>query len=108
MRTDPENIATLSDLCRDHLRLHLLTIDRHLNLFNRIPQHGLPASVTSYLLYDVSVEEEKDEDDDHEKDNLTNSPYSTVSVDQMESDIQCDDQNQSDDDFSSSFSDDDD
>ena len=55
---EPKEISLLS-LCRVVVRERLLHLDRHSNLFCRIPRLGLPSSLTSYLLYDMSL-------DDHE------------------------------------------
>ena len=40
-----------------------------MNLFVRVPQLGLPASIAEYLLYNVSLDTEyKDDDDDDDND----------------------------------------
>ena len=49
----------LSSLCRIAVRDHLMHLDRHSNLFRRIPKLGLPSSLTSYLLYDMSLEDKE-------------------------------------------------
>ena len=54
---------TLQNQCRIAIRQYLLKLDRHGNLFFRIPRIGLPSPITSYLLYDISLDDE-DEDDD--------------------------------------------
>ena len=41
--------------CRDVIRRHLLALNRHLHLFGRVRQLGLPSPLASYLLYDVSL-----------------------------------------------------
>ena len=46
----------LSHLCREAIRKHLLKVDRHTNLFDRVPRLGLPRSLTEYLLYDMSLD----------------------------------------------------
>ena len=43
----------LMHLCRERIRMHLLNLDPHTHLFNRIPQLGLPSLLTDYLLYNV-------------------------------------------------------
>ena len=48
----------LSHLCREVIRKHLLKLDLHTNLFVRAPQLGLPKSLTSYILYDQSLEDD--------------------------------------------------
>ena len=44
----------LKHICRRMIRKHLLKLDRHKNLFVRIPQLGLPSIITEYLLYGMS------------------------------------------------------
>ena len=46
----------LKHLCREAIRKHLLNLDPHHHLFGRIPQLGLPPSLTKFLLYNVSLE----------------------------------------------------
>ena len=46
----------LSNQCRDAIRYHLLKLDRHVNLFHRVPRLELPAALVNYLLYDESLE----------------------------------------------------
>ena len=41
----------LSHLCRASIRKHLLLLDRHENLFVRVPRLGLPAVLTEYVLF---------------------------------------------------------
>ena len=53
--------CTLQNRYRVMIRSHLLQIDRQQNLFCRIPRLGLP-SLVRYLLYDVSLDDDKDDD----------------------------------------------
>ena len=46
----------LKHICREAIRNHLLKLDPHQNLFGRIPKLGLPSALTSYLLYNLSLE----------------------------------------------------
>ena len=48
----------LSHLCREAIRRHLLDLDLHTNLFVRAPKLGLPKSLTSYILYDQSLDDD--------------------------------------------------
>ena len=48
---------TLHHHCRMAIRRHLLKLDRHENLFLRIPCFGLPSRLTKYLLFDTSQDE---------------------------------------------------
>ena len=47
----------LKHLCRERLRRHLIDLNPHAHLFNRIPHLGLPSLVNDYLLYDVSLDD---------------------------------------------------
>ena len=48
---------TLHHHCRMVIRRHLLKLDRHENLFLRIPRLGLPSRLAKYLLFDTSLDE---------------------------------------------------
>ena len=48
----------LKHLTMEAIRKHLINIDPHQHLFGRIPQLGLPPSLTKYLLYNVSLDDE--------------------------------------------------
>ena len=52
----------LMSLCRHAIRKYLLNTNCHQHLFGRVPLLGLPSSLESYLLFDVSLEETHDED----------------------------------------------
>ena len=54
----------LKHQCREKIRKHLLDVDRHTNLFHRVPQLPLPHIVMDYLLYDLSLESDDDDYDD--------------------------------------------
>ena len=54
---------SLKHLTRELIRKHLINIDPHENLFGRIPQLGLPSSLTKYLLYNMSLDYDDDDDD---------------------------------------------
>ena len=51
------NNFVLAELCRTKIRKHLLQLDKHTNLIVRIPQLGLPTSLTEYLLHDIAIDE---------------------------------------------------
>ena len=46
----------LKHLCRETIRHHLIFLDPHLHLFGRISELKQPSLITSYLLYDMSLE----------------------------------------------------
>ena len=56
---------SLKNICRETIRKHLLQMSQ-VNLFVRVPRLPLPQLMTSYLLYDVTL-------DDEEKDSQSNS-----------------------------------
>ena len=59
------SVLNLTSLCRQAIRKYLLNTNSHSHLFGRIPLLGLPSSLQSYLLFDVSLEEtHQDSDDD--------------------------------------------
>ena len=45
----------LKQSCREAIRKRLLEVDRHSNLFGRIPRIGLPSVLCRFLLYDQSL-----------------------------------------------------
>ena len=55
----------LKHLCRVRIRNHLLELDPHENLFLRVPGLGLPKSLASYLLYDITMDEMHDDSDNN-------------------------------------------
>ena len=54
----------LEHLCRQAIRSHLMFVDRHQNLFCRIPQlrNSVPEAMKEYLLFDLSVDTRRDEE----------------------------------------------
>ena len=61
---------SLKDLCRMSIRDHLLHLDRHSNLFIRVPKLGLPSLLARYLLYDITLDTcEMDTDNNDNNDN---------------------------------------
>ena len=47
----------LKDICRRKIREHLLDLDPHTHLFGRVRKIGLPSLLTSYLLYDQTLDD---------------------------------------------------
>ena len=80
---------TLTNLSREIIRKYLLKVDRHWNLFHRIPKLGLPSPLIKYLLYDQSL----DDDDDSSSVNDRGSLYDDDNDDTYENDNfnSCDD-----------------
>ena len=56
----PEQMS-LSHLCRDVIREHLLELDEHENLFVRVPRLGLPAALQKFLLFNTSLDLDEEE-----------------------------------------------
>ena len=54
----------LKHLCRESIRKHLLKLDPHTHLFDRVPSLGLPKSLTEYLLYYQTLNDDDDDDGD--------------------------------------------
>ena len=48
----------LKHLCRETIRKHLLKLDPHKHLFGRVPKLGLPTSLTDYLVYEMTLDDE--------------------------------------------------
>ena len=70
-----EEKLKLKHICREAIRKHLLKLDRHANLFVRVPDLGLPRILTEYMLYDQSLDKDNDDgdsdnDDDDVDDNI--------------------------------------
>ena len=52
----PKVKLDLKYICRGSIREHFMNIDPHLPLFKRVKELGLPPVLTSYLLYDMSLD----------------------------------------------------
>ena len=48
---------SLKHLCREAIRNHLLSLDSHTHLFDRVPKLGLPKSLGAYALYNQSLDD---------------------------------------------------
>ena len=53
-----ESEFCLKVTCRDTIRKHLLDLNSHEHLFNRIPRLELPHSLSDYLLYHMSLDDD--------------------------------------------------
>ena len=58
----------LKHICRNAIRSHLISLEPQTHLFHRIPQLGLPPSLTEYLLYNLSLDDDSDDNDDSDGD----------------------------------------
>ena len=58
----------LKHMCREAVRKHLIYLNKHTHLFTRIPQLELPSSLTSYLLYNMSLETHNQTEQDYPTD----------------------------------------
>ena len=52
----PKVKLNLKYICRGSIREHFRSIDPYLSLFKRVKELGLPTMLTSYLLYDTSLD----------------------------------------------------
>ena len=52
------DVLSLHDHCRKAIRQRLLEVDSHAHFFHRIPRLGFPKSLTSFLLYDIEIDDE--------------------------------------------------
>ena len=52
----------LKHLCREAIRKHLILLDPHTHLFDKVPRLGLPAALQEYLLYGMSLDDRDDDD----------------------------------------------
>ena len=59
---ETEDRLSLKHICRESIRKHLINIDGYANLFLRIPKVGLPRMLSNFLLYNMSLEEERQEE----------------------------------------------
>ena len=55
----PSGDMNLMNICRETIRKHLLQMS-DVNLFVRVPRLPLPGLMTSYLLYDVTLDYDED------------------------------------------------
>ena len=53
----------LKHLCREAIRKHLLSLDQHTHLFGRVSRLGLPTLINSFLLYNMCLDDDADDDD---------------------------------------------
>ena len=52
-----EQQNTLRLVCREAIRKHLLVLDPHEHLFHRVPKIGLPAVITRFMLFNMSLDD---------------------------------------------------
>ena len=51
----------LKYICREVIRKHLLNLDPHTHLLSRVPRLGLPSLLTEYLLHEMSLDDDIDD-----------------------------------------------
>ena len=59
---DPPTDICLSHICREAIREHMMKVDLHGNLFYRGQQLGLPTALQEYLLYNVTLKDDCEDD----------------------------------------------
>ena len=52
----PQLETCLMHLCEVRIRIYLLQLDQHENLFVRVPGLGLPVALQSYLVFDETID----------------------------------------------------
>ena len=67
----PQQKLCSKHMCRQAIRNHLIHLDPHRHLFHRIPQMGLDEILSSYLLYDVSLDDNDNQTDLNQCENTT-------------------------------------
>ena len=71
---EEQDETSLKHMCRESIRDHLIKTDPHRNLFLAVPKLDIPSSLSSYLLYDVSLDDEyvhvESDDDDVDTDEM--------------------------------------
>ena len=77
---DPPSDISLSHICREAIREHLLQVDLHGNLFYRSHQLGLPSALWEYLVYNISLND----------DNINNNNATTTAEDLIPVEIDAD------------------
>ena len=60
-----ENLS-LKHLCREAIRKHLIDLDPHEHLFERIPQLGLPYTLEKHMLYYCDINDDVETGDDND------------------------------------------
>ena len=60
----PEKDINLLDICRGRIRQHLLTLDPHAHLFDRVPLLGLPATVTNFLVHNQTLDDSQEDSEE--------------------------------------------
>ena len=55
---EDQDETSLKHVCRESIRDHLIKTNRNRNLFIAVPKLDIPSSLASYLLYDVSLDDE--------------------------------------------------
>ena len=58
----PELKVCLKHVCRESIRRYLIDLNLKSHLFYRIPKLGLPSLLNEYLLYNISLDDELNEE----------------------------------------------
>ena len=59
-RTTTKNLdINLKDVSRGTIRKHLLHLNSHENLFQRVPRIGLPKILSQYIVYDLCIDDDE-------------------------------------------------
>ena len=81
---EQESNVSLTHMCREMIRRHLIKINPNQHLFYRVPQLGLSAVLSGYLLYNLSIEKSKYEGVDEETEEDEQNEYDKGEEEEVE------------------------
>ena len=76
----PEQRLHLKHICREAIRKHLLSLDPHIHLFGRVSRLGLPSSLNRYLLYNMSLDDNIEDNSNEDIDAVLCTVMSTLGI----------------------------
>ena len=82
---------SLAEICRKLVRQHLMKINPNQHLFYRVPQLGLSAVQSDYLLYNLSIEKSKYESVDEESEEEDTEPTVVENEEEWYEEVEGDD-----------------
>ena len=63
LRSENDEMSLMA-ICRKSIRKYFLDVDPHQNLFARVPNFGLPAILTEYILFHWTLDVDEDKEDE--------------------------------------------
>ena len=76
----PEQRLYLKHICREAIRKHLLKLEPHTHLFGRVPRLGLPSSLSRYLLYCMSLDDDIETNSNEDIDAVLSTVMSALGI----------------------------